>query len=153
MEKPILTKRTLLNYYIVDTEGTTSIPCSATVKPEFAYQSSNPFFSVYLRAITQANLNKVTAILDETPMVYFYEVAKYFLTGVIYQTQIKEGYELPSKGERVIVTIEQTHMGQYIVKNIELIPRIMLSRISEEDMIPLLQTFKDYYNGNKSSNK
>ena len=92
-------------------------------------------------------------MLDDNPILPFIEVSKYFMNGVIFQNQLSEEYALPTKGEKVIVTIENNKTYGLQPSNIELIPRTLYHRISNEDIIPLIQTFKKYYHGNKLNNR
>jgi len=154
MERAVLTKKALRNFFIIDKPGTTTLPCSATTRLEHRIVTPNSiYYNVYLRAITKHNFNIVLSILDEHPIISFTDVSNYFLNGVIFQSQLKEGYKLPTKGEKVIVTFYINDLGYFKVNSIELIPRTFYHRISDEEILPLIQTFKNYYNGNKSNNR
>jgi len=154
MERAILTKRVLRNFFIIDKPGTSVIPCASTVKSEYAVINLNTiYYKVYLRAITKRNFKAVLKLLDEDPILPFIEVSDHFLHGVIYNAQLTDGYALPTKGENVIVTIVNDFKYGLQPSNIDLIPRNTYHRISNEDILPLIQTFKNYYNGNKSDNR
>ena len=147
MDRAILTKNTLRHYFIVNDKGTATLPCSSTTKPEYGIRGSkSTYYKIYLRAITQENLDKVLSLLEDTPIIPFIEVSKYFMEGKIFSNQLKEGYSLPTKGEKVIVTVSKS--TTFYISNIDLIPRYIYKRISDEDIFPLLKTFKNYYNGN-----
>lgn len=150
MERAILTRRVLKNFFVIDKPGTTTLPCSSTTKSEHAIITAESiYFNVYIRAITKKNLKGILKLLDESPIIPFTEVSAYFLRGIIFNNQLTDGYELPTKGENVIVTITPN----LTVASVELIPRAMFNRIADEDILPLLETFKNYYNGNKRNNE
>ena len=154
MERAFLTKKVLKNFLIIDKPGTSTMTCAATVLKKYGVISTESiYYRVFIRAITKKNLKIVLKLLNDTPIIPFVEVSNYFMSGSIFNNQITDGYALPTKGEKIIVTIV-VDSGYYLkVSNINLIPRTSYHRISDEDILPLIQTFKNYYNGNKSNNR
>lgn len=151
MDQPILTKKTLKNYLIVDKPCTAECTVSATVNPEHLINGTEPYYILYLRVLRETDYHTILEKLEEVSYISFLDNKKLFLSGILFQDQIKKGFDLPSKGEIVIVNFDYKN-DILSVTNIELKPRYQLKRIDITEIYPLLNLFKKYFN-DKSNNE
>lgn len=152
MEIPILTEKTLRNYSIVEHPCTTRCTVAATVLPHNVVPNIDPYYVVHLRAITIDKYLSLKKILVEEPCLDFMKYKDYFLSGFLFENQIKKGYDLPTKGEDVMVTFKYSVTQTMRASTIDLIPRYNLKRVDNDLLAPYLKIFKQYFN-EKLSNK
>jgi len=143
MNQPIITKKTLENYLVIDQPCTAECTVAATVRPNHLINGTIPYYVVYLRVIRKTEYKRILKILDDLPYLDFIKYRSLFVTGVVFENQIKDGFNLPTKGEKVIVTFDYKR-DKLWPKHVELKPAYQLQRLNIKEIHPLLDIFEEY---------
>lgn len=79
-------------------------------------------YIVNLKVSTTQKLQNCVKSMGNNEIVSFNAVKKYFISGVIWENEVNELIDLPSKGEEVIATFDYLD-DELVCKSINLIPR------------------------------
>lgn len=131
--------------------GTYECTVAATVRSNRLIQDIYPYYIVYLRLLELDDFLFLKGELEEYTYLDYHSYQNNFLSGIIFDNQIKDNYHLPIKGEKVHVNIDYKN-DKLKVMSIELLPRYELQRIDITEIFPLIKIFKTYLN-EKSNNK
>lgn len=129
----------LKNYQIVAKPGAYLASVAYTVTNSNLILDDYPRYLVPLRVMNSSGLDSLLSILeDESEIISFSSVKKYFLSGVLWFSDIEEE-NLPVKGERVMATFDDVD-GKLLCIHIELLPREELDYIDINNIIDFRKT-------------
>lgn len=123
MTKAVFNRNLLNHYKVIESPGTYIVTVANTVLPKHLIEDSNPRYIVNLRANTESNLIRCVDTLGLREECYWDEINKNFIPGVIWENDIEDLINLPTKGEKVIATYDIGDTGVMRCNSITLIPR------------------------------
>jgi len=132
MREAVFKKKNLSLYNIIDGPGTFMVKVSSRVgQKQLIEDGSKSRYLVNLRVATVEQLESCLNLLSTEDEISFSEVRHCFITGVIWENDVNDLLELPTKGETVIATFD--YVDEIIrCVSITLIPRRRLQQFDPE---------------------
>lgn len=107
IEIPILKKENLNLYQVLKEPGTYIVKVANTVKPQHLFTHDGyPRYIVNLRVATEENFKKCLKILGKDESCEFSEVKDCFMSGALWERDLQDISQLPTKGENIIATFD-----------------------------------------------
>lgn len=138
----IFHKKLLQHYAVINKVGTYEVTV-ANSNNIYIEDGSKSRYLLNLRAGTLDNLIKATKILGSRQFCPFSEVQDCFLTGTVWENNLKEVKDLPIKGEKVLATFTEENPDEYLCTAIGLLPRENLELF---DLLEYSKETKEFYN-------
>jgi hypothetical protein len=120
----IFKKQHLKDYKVADKPGTYIVKVANTVKTHHLYDANTnkARYLVNLKCSTLPKLLECLEIMGDKEEIEFKEVKHCFLTGVIWENELKDSEHLPIKNENVITSFDYID-NELLCKSLSLIPR------------------------------
>jgi len=135
-------KSNLRNYDVIPGSGTYIVKVANTVKPNYLIEDgSKSRYIVNLRCATIEGFERCLEKMDNHELIPFEEVRDCFMNGTIWENDLDNVMQLPTKGEEVIITVEKID-DIYRCTSITLIPRKKLDKFDLDTMCKSRNLFR-----------
>lgn len=126
-------KKSNLNFYsIIDKPGTYMVVAAGRVtENQYINDGSKSRYLVNLRVASLNGLEECLDIMGDSDSIPFRQVGHCFITGAIWENDVQNKLDLPTKGETVIATFDYVDSVMRCV-SITLIPRVRLKTFDLE---------------------